>query len=192
MSPLSLSLSSSILLSLEARTPWGHTTVASAIVGSLSRSVTSRNGNRGQVYFSPCLITGGNTGGGSSTPKPAPPPSPLFSWNRWILHGRWTGRMGLIDPRVNLSWSGGEGSKVASSELGRLTDRLMSRNRVTHSRGNRRSLIILSKMGAGVDGVYAIIDRVRHSGLGQPRENSKNVYYVGLWIMYVFLLEYYP
>lgn len=47
-------------------------------------------------------------------------------------------------------------------------------------------------MGAGVDGVYAIIDRVRHSGLGQPRENSKNVYYVGLWIMYVFLLEYYP
>lgn len=96
--------------------------------------------------------------------------------------------MGLIDPRVNLSWSWGEGSKVASSELGRL----MSRDRVTHSRGNRRSLIILSKMGAGVDGVYAIIDRVRHSGLGQPRENSKNVYYVGLWIMYVFLLEYYP
>lgn len=93
--------------------------------------------------------------------------------------------MGLIDPRVNLSWSGGEGSKVASSELGRLTDRLMSRDRVTHSRGNRRSLIILSKMGAGVDGVYAIIDRVRHSGLGQPRENFKNVYYVGLWIMYV-------
>ena len=134
MSPLSLSLSSSILLSLEARTPWGHTTVASAIVGSLSRPVTSRNGNRGQVYFSPCLITGGNTGGGSSTPKPAPPPSPLFSWNRWILHGRWTGRMGLIDPRVNLSWSWGEGSKVASSELGRLTDRLMSRDRVTHSK----------------------------------------------------------
>lgn len=95
--------------------------------------------------------------------------------------------MGLIDPRVNLSWSGGEGSKVASSELGRL----MSRDRVTHSRGNRRSLIILSKMGAGVDGVYAIIDRVRHSGLGQPRENSKNVYYVGL-CMCKFLLEYYP
>lgn len=73
LSPLSLSLQVFSFLGLSplSRQEYpGDTTVASAIVGSLSRPVTSRNGNRGQVYFSPCLITGGNSGGGSWCTRP--------------------------------------------------------------------------------------------------------------------------
>lgn len=119
---LGLSLS---LLSLEARTPRGHGDGGFCYSRKLVYPLLSRNGNRGQVYFSPCLITGKHRRRKLACWLPL-----LESLDLRTGGGRTDGINRSTSQFVEVG-----GSKVANSELGRLTDSLMSRDRVTHSRG---------------------------------------------------------